>query len=88
MFTEGKYILPLIKTFINMGCNSDKFDSLDISRKKIKCYFKKDENDCLAVYDQDYSIKCIFETKFLDNYFKNQPSYINLDSFESKNYFL
>lgn len=84
MFSEGKNILPLIKNFISVGCDSDKFDSLDISRKKLKCYFKKDENDCLAIYDQDFSIKCIFEKKFLDDYFILQPSYVNLESFESK----
>jgi hypothetical protein len=88
MFNDGKHILPLIKAFLNVSCDSDKFDSLDISRKKIKCYFKKDENDCLAIYDQDYSIKCIFEKKFSENYFSSQPSYVNLDSFESKIYFL
>lgn len=86
MFTEGKHILSLIKSFINVGCDKVKFSSLDISRNKIKCYFKKDENDCLSIYDQDYSIKCIFDKKFLENYFFAQPSYVNLDSFDS-NYF-
>jgi hypothetical protein len=83
MFIEGLNILSLIKTFINIGCDKEKFDSLDISRKKIKCYFKKDENNCLCIYDEDYSIKSFFDKKFLENYFSLQPSYINLDSFDS-----
>ncbi len=83
MFTEEKRILNLTKIFLSHGCDIENFNSLDITRKKIKCYFKKDENNCLCIYDKEFSIKCIFDQKFIDEYFKAQPGYINLDSFDS-----
>ena len=88
MFSEEKHILPLIKKFLSVGCDVEKYDSLEFCKKKLKCYFKKDENNCLCIYDNEFSIKCIFDKKFLEDYFESQPSYINIDSFDSTINFL
>jgi len=84
MFTDEKHIFSLVSNFIKLGCDSEKFNTLDISSKKIKCYFKKDENKCICIYDKEFSIKCFFDKCFLEEYLKSYPSYINLDSFEGK----
>jgi hypothetical protein len=83
MLTDEKKILPLVKLFISYNCDSEKFSNEEISKNKLKCYLKMDEQENFFIYDKDYSIKCIFDQSFLQNYFKKQPSYINLKSFDS-----
>ena len=84
MLSEEKQIFFLVKKFISYNCDVERFETEDISKKKFKCYFKKDENNCFNIYDKEFSIKCVFEKEFLKEYFSLQPSYINIDCFDCK----
>lgn len=82
MITEEKTIFPLVKKFFILNCDKERYEEEGFLRKKLKCYFKKDENNAISIYDKDFSVKCVFHKPFIDTYFRSQPSYINMDSFD------
>ena len=76
---EKNEILPLVEAFIQNNCHSHSEDS----PKLLKSFIKKDENKCYSIFDRDHSIKCVFDTIFLENYLAEQPSHIKFETFES-----
>lgn len=76
---EKNELLPLVEAFIKNGCHQLPEDST----KLLKSFIKKDENKCYSIFDRDHSIKCVFDTNFLENYLSEQPSHIKFETFES-----
>lgn len=78
---EKSVLLPLVENFIISKCTSTTQESEE--KPKLKSFIKKDENRCYSIFDRDYSIKCVFDNKFLENYLAEQPSHVKFESFES-----
>ena len=79
---EKNVLLPLVENFIKNKCIATGTDN-ECELMKLKSFIKKDENNCYSIFDKDYSIKCIFDKAFLDEYLTDQPSHIKFESFES-----
>jgi len=79
---EKNVLLPLVENFIINKCKVAPHN--DEEKLKLKSFIKKDENKCYSIFDRDYSIKCVFDNKFLENYLAEQPSHVKFESFESK----
>jgi hypothetical protein len=76
---EKNELLPLVEDFIKNTCQP----LPEEPNKLLKSFIKKDENKCYSIFDRDHSIKCVFDTNFLENYLSEQPSHIKFESFES-----
>ena len=76
MIEENLILSPLVQKFIDNNCDNS---SIDENSFRFKTYLKKDDNDCFTIIDKENCIKCIFEKKYLEEYFSKLPSYNNIN---------
>ena len=79
MIEENLILSPLVQKFIDNNCDNS---SIDKNSFRFKTYLKKDDNDCFTIIDKENCIKCIFEKKYLEEYFSKLPSYNNINQFD------
>lgn len=81
MIADKLILEDMASKFIDAKC--EKSNQKGIGEPlKFKSYLHKDESNCFTVIDSNYCIKCLFEKKFLENYFSTYPSYSKLDHFD------
>jgi hypothetical protein len=80
MLTEKNILLSLVENFLDNNCDNTYLE--EIGKRSFKSYLKRDEFNCFAIFDNECSIKCVFDKDFLKNYLALLPSYIKLDSLE------
>ncbi len=85
MISEKQGLFELIENNIDIDLNLKDEAERPI---KFRSFLKRDYHPTLILYslvDEDCSIKCFFEEKFLKEYLAGLPSYIKYGTFDSKN---
>lgn len=74
MIVDKNYFLNAVDDFLN-----NKQEEVHHELNKIKAYLCKDEYEAYVINDQNYSIKCFFDPKMLNEFIQNYPSDERID---------
>lgn len=82
---EKEGLFSVIKDYV-----ANNLTERDLSKAKpikMRSFLKKDAEGIYSIFDNNRSIKCVFNDRALKDYLAGLPSYIKYESFDSKKLF-